>query len=168
MTKRTLIAAILLACLTVGVVDVAVSQDAPKTTPTTPTAPTTDPTTTSELAAAVAATAKDPEKELRYEFMSHVFAVNGTAQEIYIKMDSFTGKTWRFHASTGKWQPIPEPTGAATLPDDTYSRYELLSHDYFDTYGEDQELMLRVDMVSGNGWTYRGANGTWKEIGQDD
>jgi hypothetical protein len=166
MMNRYWIAATLMAMLTVGWANTTLAQEAPKQTP--PTAPPTNPTTGPEIAKAIAATALDPEKELRYEFMSHVFAVNGTAQEIYIKLDSFTGKSWRFHASTGKWQPIPEPAGAPTLPEDTYSRYELLSHDYFDTYGEDQELMLRVDMVSGNGWTYRGAGGTWKAIGEEN
>ena len=39
-----------------------------------------------------------------------------------------------------------------------------MSHDYFDTYGEEQELIMRVDMVAGNSWTYRGANGIWKDI----
>jgi hypothetical protein len=159
MMKRYCAAAALLVALLAGGANVASSQDASKA------AVTNNPQTSAEIQSAMAA---DPDKELRYQFMVHAFSVNGTEQEIFLKLDSFTGKTWRFHASSGKWQPIPEPTGGFRLEPETYSRYELLSHDYFDTYGEDQELILRVDMVNGNTWTYRGANGTWKDVLTDN
>jgi hypothetical protein len=157
--KRYCALAALLVAFAVGWAKIAVTQDAPKSTPA---SRTNNPQTATEIAAAVAA--QDPEKELRYQFVSHAFAVNGTEQEIFLKLDTYTGKTWRFHASSGKWQPIAEPAGGYPRPEETFSRYELMSHDYFDTYGEEQELIMRVDMVAGNSWTYRGANGIWKDI----
>ena len=150
--------AALLVALVAGWAKTAQTQEAAKGTP----APNANPQTAPQIAAAIAA--QDPELELRYQFLAHAFSVNGTLQEIFIKLDTFTGKTWRFHASSGKWQPIGEPTGGYPRPEESYSRYELLSHDYFDTYGEEQELIMRVDMVAGNSWTYRGANGVWKDI----
>jgi hypothetical protein len=103
-------------------------------------------------------------EELRFQFSPHVFGVNDVLQEIYIKLDCYTGKTWRFHASTAQWTPIPEPTSGPSLDASEENRYQLLTHDYYDTHGEEHELILRVDGVTGNSWTYRGANGTWKEV----
>ena len=108
-------------------------------------------------------------EELRFQFIPHVFGVNDVLQEIYIKLDAYTGKTWRFHASSSQWTPIPEPNTANQAREASeQNRYELLTHDYYDTYGEEHELILRVDGVSGNSWTYRGANGAWKEVTQVD
>jgi hypothetical protein len=107
-------------------------------------------------------------EELRYQFSPHQFGANGVLQEVYLKLDCFTGKTWRFHASTAKWTPIPEAEGGSPLEASEENRYELLTHDYYDTYGEEQELIMRVDGVSGHTWTYRGANGGWKQIEQEN
>jgi hypothetical protein len=160
--KRYCVVAALAVALVVGWAHSALTQEAAKGTP----APSANPQTAPQIAAAIAA--QDPDRELRYQFIAHAFAVNGTEQEIFMKLDTFTGKTWRFHASTGKWQPVAEPTGGFARPEETYSRYELVSHDYFDTYGEEQELIMRVDMVAGNSWTYRGANGIWKDVPTDN
>lgn len=157
--KRNCVLAALLLAVVLGAANVALTQDASKAPSA---AEKQNPQTAPQIAAAIAA--QDPEKELRYHFLAHAFSVNGTEQEIFLKLDTFTGKTWRFHASSGKWQPIPEASGGFPRPEDTFSRYDLMSHDYFDTYGEEQELIMRVDMVAGNSWTYRGANGTWKDI----
>jgi hypothetical protein len=156
--KRYCVMAAMLAALVVGWANVAATQEAGKRSA----ASKTNPQTAPEIAKVIAA--QDPDQYLRYQFLAHAFSVNGTLQEIFIKLDTFTGKTWRFHASTGKWQPIPEPTNGFERPAETYSRYELMSHDYYDTYGEEQELIMRVDMVAGNSWTYRGANGVWKDV----
>jgi len=108
--------------------------------------------------------AQATEEELRFQFAPHVFGVNDVLQEIYMKLDCYTGKTWRFHASTAQWTPIPEPASGASLEASEQNRYQLLTHDYYDTHGEEHELILRVDGVSGHSWTYRGANGAWKEV----
>jgi hypothetical protein len=108
------------------------------------------------------------DEQLRYQFVPHQFGVNNTLQEIYIKLDCFTGKTWRFHASTAKWTLIPEPATGQPLEASDLNRYELMTHDYFDTYSEEQELIIRVDRVSGATWTYRGATGIWKQIQQEN
>jgi hypothetical protein len=107
-------------------------------------------------------------EELRFQFVPHQFGANNVLQEIYLKLDCYTGKTWRFHASTVRWTPIPEPSGAQPLDASEQNRYELLTHDYYDTYGEEQELIMRVDGVSGAAWTYRGATGAWKEVEQEN
>lgn len=104
------------------------------------------------------------EEQLRYQFAPHQFGVNGVLQEVYVKLDTYSGKTWRFHASAARWTPIPEPTGDTALESGEESRYELLTHDYYDTYGEEQELIMRVDHVTGATWTYRGATGAWKVV----
>lgn len=156
--KRYCAVAALVAALFVGGAMFTRAQEGAKGTP----APSAGPQTAPQIAAAIAA--QDPDRELRYQFLAHAFAVNGTEQEIFIKLDTYTGKCWRFHASSGKWQPIAEPTAGSARPEESFSRYELLSHDYFDTYGEEQELIMRVDMVAGNSWTYRGANGIWKDV----
>ena len=65
-------------------------------------------------------------EELRYQFSPHQFGANGVLQEIYIKLDCFTGKTWRFHASTAKWTPIAEPESVSPLESSEQNRYELL------------------------------------------
>lgn len=155
--KRYSAVAALFVALVAGWTSVAATQEAGKGT-----APPKNPQTAPEISAAIAA--QDPDRELRFQFLAHAFAVNGTEQEIFLKLDTYTGKTWRFHASSGKWQPIAEQANGFPRPEETFSRYELMSHDYFDTYGEEQELIMRVDMVSGNSWTYRGANGIWKDI----
>ena len=134
--KRYCAMAALLVAVVAGWATVASAQEAGKATP----AP-KNPQTAPEIAAAVAA--QDPDHELRFQFLAHAFAVNGTEQEIFIKLDTYTGKTWRFHASSGKWQPIAEPANGYPRPEETFSRYELMSHDYFDTYGEEQELIMR-------------------------
>lgn len=112
------------------------------------------------------AVAEDP--EVRYQFMIHDYTVNGFDYELHLRLDTFTGKTWRFHASTARWTPIPEKEGGAPLEGGTFARYELNPHAYLDTNGVEQELYMRVDMVSGRSWTYRGSNGTWREVEQDD
>ena len=73
-----------------------------------------------------------------------------------------------FHVSTPRWVAIPEPTqGLARLPG-TAVRYELYPHNYLDQNGDSQELIVRADSESGYTWMYRGANGSWKDIGQDE
>lgn len=123
-------------------------------------------------ATAVIATAQESpfgeQKELRYQFMAHNFLVDGVEQEVYLKLDTFTGQTWRFHASNPRWVPVPESSGGYTRESGNQSRYELLAHNYFDQNGEPQELFLRADMVTGLTWVYRGANGTWRDVGQQD
>ena len=109
-----------------------------------------------------------PANEPRYQFMAHNFIVDGVEQEIYVKLDRFTGKTWRFHVSTPRWVAISEPTqGLARLPG-TAVRYELYPHNYLDQNGDSQELIVRADSDSGYTWMYRGATGSWKDIGQDE
>jgi hypothetical protein len=110
--------------------------------------------------------AADP--EIRYQFMIHDYTVNGFDYELHLKLDTFTGKTWKFHASTARWTPIPEKEGSSPLEASSTARYELNPHAYLDTNGVEQELYMRVDTVSGRSWTYRGSNGTWREIEQDD
>jgi hypothetical protein len=105
--------------------------------------------------------------EMRYQFMAHNFIVDGVEQEIYLKLDRFTGDTWRFHASNPRWVPVPESTTGAAREAGSQSRYELLPHNYFDQNGDPQELYIRADLVTGSTWVYRGANGTWREVSQD-
>jgi len=106
--------------------------------------------------------------DLRYQFMAHSFLVGGIEQEIYVKLDTYTGQTWRFHASDPRWSAIPETAKDYSRDASSLSRYELHTHDYLDTNGDPQEIILRADVVTGNSWTYRGANGNWKEVAQDD
>jgi len=106
-------------------------------------------------------------KELRYQFMAHNFMVDGIEQEVYLKLDRFTGETWRFHASNPRWVPVPETSGGMARESSSQSRYELLPHNYFDQNGDPQELYIRADLVTGNTWVYRGANGTWRDVGQE-
>jgi hypothetical protein len=109
---------------------------------------------------------EDP--ELRFQFMAHNFSTNGVEQEIYLKLDRFTGKTWRYHASNPRWEPIPEAKNGRPRGASGTSRYELLSHDYFDDKGEAKELYLRVDMVTGYSWTYQGIAESWTDVPQTD
>jgi hypothetical protein len=106
-------------------------------------------------------------KELRFQFMAHDFIVDGLEQEVYLKLDRFTGETWRFHASNPRWMLVPETSNGIALEAGNQSRYELLPHNYFDQSGDPQELYIRADMVTGNTWVYRGANGMWHEVGQE-
>jgi hypothetical protein len=121
---------------------------------------------------AVDATAQESpyseQKEMRYQFLAHNFLVDGIEQEVYLKLDTFTGQTWRFHASNPRWVPVPESTGGYTRESGSQVRYELLAHNYFDQNGEPQELFLRADMVTGLTWVYRGAKGTWRDVGQEE
>jgi hypothetical protein len=124
------------------------------------------------VAGASGATAQDalspPEnKELRFQFMAHNFMVDGIEQEVYLKLDRFTGETWRFHASNPRWAPVPEAADGIARDASSQSRYELLPHNYFDQNGDPQELYIRADLVTGSTWVYRGANGTWRDVGQD-
>jgi len=107
-------------------------------------------------------------EDLRYQFMAHNFMVGGFTQEVYIKLDTYTGQTWRFHASEPRWMAISEVFEQYPRDVSSLSRYELHTHDYLDTSGDPQELILRADVVTGHTWTYRGANGTWREVSQED
>lgn len=116
----------------------------------------------------VAPAATTDELDARFQAMVHDYSVSGFDYEILLKLDTYTGKTWRFHASNARWSPIPEKEGEAPLDGGTIARYELIPHAYLDTNGVEQELYLRFDSVSGRTWTYRGSNGSWREIEQDD
>jgi hypothetical protein len=105
--------------------------------------------------------------DMRYQFMAHSFLVGGVEQEIYVKLDTYTGQTWRFHASDPQWNSIGESQKDYPRDSSSLSRYEIHTHDYLDTNGDPQEVILRADVVTGHTWTYRGANGTWKEVAQD-
>jgi len=118
---------------------------------------------------AIAQDASSPvdKKELRFQFMAHNFMVDGIEQEVYLKLDRFSGETWRFHASNPRWVPVPESGTGMAREASSQSRYELLPHNYFDQNGDPQELYIRADLVTGNTWVYRGANGTWRTVGQE-
>jgi hypothetical protein len=158
MKLRYVLASLTMAAVVGGYAMVSVAQRAPGTSPA--------PTASGEPSLPVPA--QTTHEELRYQFIPHQFGANGVLQEIYIKLDCFTGKTWRFHASTSKWTPIPEPESGSQLESSEQNRYELLTHDYYDTYGEEQELIMRADGVTGTAWTYRGASGGWKQVEQDN
>jgi hypothetical protein len=108
-----------------------------------------------------------PKQDLRYQFVAHAYTMNGSDQEVYLKLDCYTGKTWRFHASDPRWIAIPEPSDGHLPEASEQCRYELMTHDYFDTFAVEQELILRVDRVGGYAWTYRGSDGTWQDVPQD-
>jgi hypothetical protein len=112
--------------------------------------------------------APENENELRFQIMPHNFMVNGVEQEIFLKLDRYTGKTWRFHASNPRWTVIQEPASGHPRESGKQLRYELYAHDYFDQNGDEQELCLRADLVTGYSWTYRGASGAWKDVEQDE
>lgn len=105
--------------------------------------------------------------DLRYQFIAHNFSVDGVEHEIYIKLDCYTGKTWRFSADSPKWAAIAEPSNGRPRGASNMNRYELLPHNYIDTSGDPQEIMLRADSMTGYTWAYRGANGTWQDIPQE-
>jgi hypothetical protein len=100
--------------------------------------------------------------------MAHNFTAGSVEQEIFIKLDRYTGQTWRFHASNPRWDAIPEASNSRARGASESSRYELLPHDYLDQKGESRELFLRVDMVTGFTWSYQGAAGTWQDVPQAD
>ena len=113
------------------------------------------------------ATAQDPPKPItqstvRYEFLAHSFETSGEEYEIYIKLDQYTGKTWRFHASTMKWTEIEEPKVDVPRPDKKF-RYELHAHDYT-LNGEPIELIMRADVISGSTWIYMGTYKGWRKL----
>jgi hypothetical protein len=106
--------------------------------------------------------------DLRYQFEAHNFIVDGIEQEVYLKLDSFTGKTWRFHVANPRWTAIPEASNGQARGASNAKRYELYPHNYIDQNGDPQELYIRADLVTGSTWIYRGANGTWREVSQDE
>ena len=106
--------------------------------------------------------------DLRYQFEAHNFIVDGIEQEVYLKLDTFTGRTWRFHVANPRWAAIPEASEARARGASNAKRYELYPHNYIDQNGDPQELFIRADLVTGNTWIYRGANGTWRDVTQDD
>lgn len=108
------------------------------------------------------------EDDLRYQFMAHNFIVDGIEQEVYLKLDTFTGKTWRFHVSNPRWASIPDASDSRALGASNARRYELYPHNYIDQNGDPQELYIRADLVTGYTWIYRGANGTWRDVTQEE
>lgn len=104
----------------------------------------------------------------RYQFMAHNFSVEGAELEVYLKLDSFTGRTWRFQVGNPQWSMIPEQTSGWDGSSSNLPRYELFAHNYEDQNGQPQEVILRTDALTGYTWMYRGAEGGWREIGQDD
>ena len=108
------------------------------------------------------------EDDLRYQFVAHNFIVDGIEQEVYLKLDTFTGRTWRFHVANPRWTAIPEASEGRTRGASNARRYELYPHNYIDQNGDPQELFIRADLVTGFTWIYRGANGTWRDVTQDE
>lgn len=106
-------------------------------------------------------------EEIRYEFYIHDYSANGFDYEMHIKLDNHTGQTWKFHASNARWTPVPERDDKSKPEAGNIARYELMPHLYLDSNGEEQEMYLRVDGVTGRSWTYRGTTGSWREIEQD-
>ncbi len=111
---------------------------------------------------------EQPAEDVRFEFMPHNYYAGGFEQEIFLKLDSYTGQTWRFHASNPRWSPIPEPKQGSARQAGIVTRYELFTHDFMDQNGDEQQLVMRVDSVTGNTWTYRGATAAWSDIPQDE
>jgi hypothetical protein len=109
----------------------------------------------------------DDEEVQRFQFMAHNYSAEGVEHEIYVKLDRFTGKTWRFSADNPKWMTIPEATNGKPRGASNTSRYELYAHNYVDKDGQPQEILIRTDAMSGYTWAYRGANGTWSDIPQE-
>lgn len=101
---------------------------------------------------------------MRYQFTDHVFLQNGRQLEILLRLDRFTGETWRYHASQSAWSPISEPDNSILPISSGESRYELISHVYRDQLGRELELFVRVDFVDGNSWSYQGMSGSWDPI----
>lgn len=104
----------------------------------------------------------DDEVQARFEFTPHSFSANGSDWEIFVKIDYFTGQTWRFHGSDPKWTPIAEQEEGAPEPDKRY-RYEMLVHNYI-LNGQPTELVLRVDVVTGMTWVYNGTYEGWRRV----
>ena len=100
--------------------------------------------------------------EQRYEFLPHSYTIGGVSSEIFVKLDQFTGKTWRYDATLPKWRPIADPADALPAAGEA-TRYELHSHDYV-VGGEARELLLRVDLMSGRTWSYNGSQTAWTKI----
>lgn len=116
----------------------------------------------------------DDSADPRYQFIEHYYTnSNGFKYEVFLRLDRETGQTWRFHASQPTWSPIGEPAGEILPSEPGINRYELLSHEYRDGYGQQQELFLRVDDCNGASWKYRGMADAWESIavqggGQDN
>src|SRR5262245_12105942 len=66
--------------------------------------------------------------DLRYQFEAHNFIVDGIEQEVYIKLDTFTGRTWRFHVANPRWTIIAEASDSQPLGASNAKRYELYPH----------------------------------------
>jgi hypothetical protein len=108
-------------------------------------------------------TSPEADARLRYQFTDHFFTQRGQQFEIFLRLDKFTGQTWRYHASQPSWTLIPEADGSSPSLD-RENRYELLSHVYRDQLGTEQEMFIRVDYIDGRSWRYQGMAGTWDEI----
>ncbi len=101
----------------------------------------------------------------RYQFIEHYYVqTTGVRYEVFLRLDRETGQTWRFHAGDAVWTPILEPNGETLPSEPGMNRYELMAHEYRDTYGRQQELFLRVDFVDGQSWRYRGLAANWEAI----
>jgi hypothetical protein len=107
----------------------------------------------------------DAAADPRYQFIEHFYVqTTGVRYEVFLRLDRETGQTWRFHAGSPVWTPIFEEDGKVLPSEPGLNRYELMAHEYRDSYGQQQELFLRVDYVDGQSWKYRGMAANWEVI----
>ena len=104
--------------------------------------------------------------EDRFQVAVHDCVKDGTSTEILLKLDRFTGQSWRFEgAREGKWILIPEQNEREKPSSGDASRYELVCHS-FTKDGNDHEIYVRFDRQTGKSWRWSGNEPGWKAIEQ--
>ncbi len=103
------------------------------------------------------------QKESQFQMLSHTFDTSGGSDRVSIKIDRFSGKTWRLDPASVSWLPIAEADAAAAPEAAANARYALQVQ-----AGEASKsptaTFLRMDLITGDAWLYTQQQGAWKSL----
>ena len=100
----------------------------------------------------------------QFQIAVHNYTADGQDEEVYIKLDRCSGKSWQLRGSERiVWTPIPEADPRPTPSKNSARRYELACH-HFTKDGEKQEIYFRFDRHTGLCWWWNGTQKTWQLV----
>ncbi|HEX3526821.1 MAG TPA: hypothetical protein VH988_07120 [Thermoanaerobaculia bacterium] len=103
----------------------------------------------------------------RFDIVTYNFTRDGKEAEAWIKIDQFTGQTWKLDGSMGmQWKMIPEQKESEKPVPGGVLRYSLYVHD-FTKGGKAMEIYVRFDRQTGKTWRWSDTEPAWVVVDQD-
>lgn len=103
----------------------------------------------------------------RFQLSTHNYRIKRKTHEVYIKLDRYSGMTWKYNEATSeKWEIIPEGKDYPKLESGNEVRYKLFCHNFYKSNKED-EIYIRFDMKTGKSWKWCGKQLYWIKIEEE-